>query len=180
MKQLIAYVLLACSVTLSAQIEKPITKGNRTIGGSAGLGFGEEYLTVSLSPSMGFFLTDGLLLGFSPNMGFSRNFGDYEHSDVDLGLGVFLRYYFRVGVYLRLSTAYGFTYRRDITYDYTDRYHRFYLGPGVGYAWFLNEKVSLDFFLRESVSINANTDELGGSATVSYNAYLGAGFTLFL
>jgi hypothetical protein len=74
MKKIILCILfLVVSATLFAQIEKPTTTGKRLIGGIA---YTEYYsyktnsdttnnLSASLSPSIGYFIFDGLVFGVS-------------------------------------------------------------------------------------------------------------------
>jgi hypothetical protein len=182
MKHLLSLLLLTLSVSLFAQIEKPITKGNVMIGGSAGFGISESVLSINLYPTAGFFVADGLVLGFSPSFYFSGEIGDNNYNNLGTGLGVFLSYYFKIGIYINWYTGYSLDHRYNTAYDYTNNRHNIGLGPSAGYALFLSENVALNFFIRETINIDISSGSTNGSSTstLSYSEYIGSGFTIFL
>ena len=182
MKKLLSLILLVISVNLFAQIEKPITKGNVILGGSAGFGLSESVLSININPTAGFFVANGLALGFSPSFHFSGEIGDSGYNNLGTGLGVFLSYYFKIGIFINWYTGYSLDHRYSTASDYTYNRHYVGFGPSAGYALFLSENVALNFFIRETINVDIDSGGSTGSSTttLSYGEYIGTGFTIFL
>ena len=151
-------------------------------------------LSFSLTPRVGYFITDGLAIGLEASFRLSREKVDYignggavfpnvQGLDDQItntstyALGPFVRYYFKNGIYAEA----GIGYSRQNT-DYEDELQNleietefFSYEIGAGYALFFNNSVSLEPFLSyqfESQTQNENETDTSG-------LNLGVGFTFY-
>ena len=96
-------MVIAMPLFIIAQVEKPITKGNFLIGGDASGGYFKithsdqvvfEQYDFSLSPSLGYFIGNGLAVGISPLFNYT-NVVDMSWTYLSVGAGVYLKYYLK-------------------------------------------------------------------------------------
>jgi outer membrane protein len=166
MKKLIFLLFLAFSLNTFAQIEKPITKGNKILSGggtiqssTSGSGsFKQSVFSLSLNPGIGFFVINNLAIGLNTNIGYTNSSGSGYYS---LGIGPYVRYYFNNGLFLKGDFSYNYLHSLNSS-PVKQKYHSF--TPGIGYAFFLNQKVSLE----PSISYKYET----GSTNVAYRSQI--------
>jgi len=189
MKKMLFSSLLLISLTLSAQDEKPIHKGNLLVGGGASFGYGSELLesgsgsiNLSLNPSIGFFVGDGFALGLSPSFGLSADLIDSDYNSLNAGMGFFLAGYFNFGLFIRGTVGYDLDRYTYSYYDYysgtysdTNTTHAVYFIPEVGFAFFLGPNVALELSLKDRVRL-----QMGDDTYLFSRTYIAAGFQIFL
>lgn len=98
-KTIMMAVLCAVASTASAQLEK----GKILMGGSAGFGIRENPGSSSfsksryhnISPMVGYFVSDNLVVGAAFNYGFSKE-KSYETKNTNYGISPFARYYLNI------------------------------------------------------------------------------------
>ncbi len=183
------FFFLCLPLSLLAQVEKPIEKGNALLGGRFGgyYSTGEEevvslnykHYNLSCLPDVGYFFIDNLALGltFPLNIYWTKQLpiiSNYEiGKSYSVGLGPFLKYYSNNGIITVLSITYNHYY-----YKYHQanphRYSGFQISPGAGYAIFINQKVSLE--MTVSYQYNYTSDTMDKEHSV----HLNAGFQIFL
>lgn len=118
-------------------------------------GSNEESISeFSFSPSVGYFIMDGLAVGITALYSSSKYEGD-DHASVSHGLGVFGKYYFgqgsikpfgkaEVGI---LGESYGDNKASGMGF-----------GAGAGVAYFLNEYVAVEAGLDYSIANMKNKE----------------------
>jgi|WetSurMetagenome_2_1015567.scaffolds.fasta_scaffold124686_2 hypothetical protein len=150
MKKLILLLLLALSLNSFAQIEKPITKGNRIISGAGSIesfhsgfhsptgDFGANTFNLTLSPGVGYFIIDNLAIGINTDFSltYQGGYGIYT-----LGLGPYARYYFKNGLFINGQLGYNLLHGLK---NNNQKQKAYSIIPGIGYAIFLNPKVSFE------------------------------------
>jgi hypothetical protein len=189
---LIPVLILAVAVAAFPQNKK----GNLLIGtylGSTGLSFGSSEsgsssstdrsksdssgFSIGIGPSIGYFLTDKLVLGTSLSIsyGTSRYENSYTESDYTsksdshslyLSIGPFVRYYLgapnakrmpyvHVSAGTSLYPSYGGHYEtsNDYEYDYSYKsYSSWNAGVQLGYEHFVNSVIGLQYYVGYSFS----------------------------
>lgn len=146
MKKLILLLSLAFSLSSFAQIEKPITKGNKIISGAGSIesfhsrsgDFGSNTFNLSLSPGVGYFIIDNLAIGINTNFSITSQGG---YGFYTLGLGPYARYYFKNGLFLNGELGYNLLHGLK---NNATKQKEYSIIPGIGYAIFLNPKVSFE------------------------------------
>ena len=204
--------LFACLPVFSqekSEIVKPITKGNYIIGGDLKINYQSLYekatysslpemnfrtnsFQVDISPEIGYFLADGLVIGLSPTIQYSFSkpksasylYPGAKGHTVGLGTNVFIKYYLKNNIFLQLETGYvhDWIVQRNSTFgNYT--YNYFSFTPSIGYAFFINSKVSFEPKINYTFNKNdtSDTSNLGTSTKISTNGiFLSMQFTIFL
>jgi hypothetical protein len=201
MKNLFSLIsIFALASSLAAQTQK----GNVMLGGStnifggygggvpsqATIGFGEEktesggfedsymYTVINFSPNMGYFVSDGFMIGL--NLGILSFNSDLEFFGEELDLTTvttitpMLRYYFN-----NTAKTRPFGEVRGGIFSVSsggDSDSATILGAKAGAAVFLNQKVSLDFFLDYSSTFDKEDDVKSAQNVFGF----GLGFNLFL
>lgn len=183
MKKIVTiFLLLAMPLFIIAQVEKPITKGNFLIGGDASGSYSKntypdrvsfEQYDFSLSPSLGYFIGNGLAIGISPLFDYTKVVVmSWEHLSV--GAGVYLKYYLKSGLFIKGNT----NYRYSLSYydDNSDRRgsDSIDISAGVGYAFFLNSKISIE------PSLNYRLKLYSEGSSQQNQFYFSVGFQKFL
>jgi hypothetical protein len=185
MKNLFVSVFLLSTITLFGQEVHPTQKGNLMVGGSGNISYYTQiaegasgYLSMGISPSIGWFLSDGLALGVGPTFQISRSFGEAGSTSLGLGTDVFLVKYFGGGIFIKGSTGYSLSHfsTSSSEYDYDFTIHNFNIVPVIGYAFFLRPNVALELSLGNTFNIRLSD----GSASYYSTASVGAGFQIFL
>jgi len=130
---------------ISSTEELPISQGNIIVGGGGTIDyyksktdygvFTSEYkrTAISLYPTFLYFVTDGLAIGATLDLGLSLH---DKKTDYTLGIGPEIRYYFEAGLLLKAETSYVF--QSNMKDGYLS------VKPGIGYAIFINSKVALE------------------------------------
>ncbi len=145
--QLIFSVLFLCfALTTFAQTEK----GNLLIGGTAGFSaqFNDfnDIFSMNLSPGIGFFIEDGIVIG--GNMGFGYTKID-ESTGTSFGLIPFGRYYFNRGgsPAFFLQAKAGFIVNRTENNFNSNTSFGGVFGAGPGMAIFLSDQIAIEGIL---------------------------------
>lgn len=119
MKYLALIFLLSLSCNLFSQIEKPIRKGNVLLGGHIsanftsdkidGNDFNDKYIFLSISPNVGYFISDNLAIGITLpiNYDWGKNYSGIA-SSYGIGLGPYMKYYFDNGIFTEIEASYRF------------------------------------------------------------------------
>ena len=185
MKHLFVSIFLVSTLNLFAQDVNPIQKGNLMVGGGGNISYyinikdaSSGYLSLGLSPSIGWFLSDGFALGIRPTFQISRFFGDRAVTSLGVGTDIFVVKYFRSRIFIKGSTGYSLSdsyfSSAEIDYDYTS--HNIDIVPEVGYAFFLGPNVALELSLTNTFSIRLSDD----STSYHNTSGVSAGFQIFL
>ncbi len=197
MKNLITLLLIIISMNLFSQVEKPITKGNFLIGGSASGGYYSQKYTysssstanttsaidASLYPSIGYFIIDGLAVGLSLNASISEGLKENKYSSLGFGLGPFIKYYTPIGLFVGSKFNYSLSSAKfDSKKFYND--NSINVSPEVGYAYFINSKVAIETSLNYSFYLSnrtfANQSQNPDDSNKYNRLYFSLGFQIFL
>jgi hypothetical protein len=137
MKNILIFILVFACLKVSAQIEKPIYKGNYIIGGNISGSYSNNTLTetvnytinntfssdnfkikttnynFSFSPNIGYFITNGLATGITPILSYQKsennsNNGSGVSKVYSIGIGTYLKYYFQNGFFVNMSIQYQY------------------------------------------------------------------------
>ncbi|MDJ1473322.1 outer membrane beta-barrel protein [Cytophagaceae bacterium DM2B3-1] len=136
-------------------------KGTFMVGGSIGnLSFQSDYLGVSFSPTVGYFVVTNLVVGLTPAFEYKTFtlMNDSKTKSTSFGIGPFVRYYFGEGKLKPLLNASFLYYRNtvklgDLPIDPNDPvlegdhkvkqgYKFIQLGGGI--AYFLSKSIALE------------------------------------
>ncbi len=163
--------------------EKQINRGDIIISGSAS--FHSRFsnyesgttssktsgVHLGISPTLLFFVSDGLAIGTRVSAGFSSSEGNFSYN---IGLGPELRYYFDFGLFFKAGASYDFNH-----YE-TSSYNSISVEPAIGYAIFLNPHVAIEpaFFYN----LDLTNYDYTTSTSKYVNNYLGiqVGISIFL
>lgn len=200
MKKLFFVCLLLATTCLVFPQNK---KGNLLIGtylGSGGFNFsnsenGNSYSTniskqdsngfsIGVGPSIGYFLTDNLVVGTSCSLSYSSSSYDNSYTEdastsessyhqLYFSLGPFVRFYFGKSggkgmpfIHIYTGTSfypdYSSTYSNSYGTKYTYRYKKYSVwnaGAQVGYEHFLNSAIGLQYYVGYSFSHYNTTSE---------------------
>jgi hypothetical protein len=143
MKKLLFALLMFASVAASAQIEKPITKGNMMIGGAIKHSTMSIHLTnfqFNASPSFGYFVANQLAVGIELPVSMFRMSQIHNYS---YGYSPFVRYYLKNGLFASVQFSHIFLDYQDIN-SIQSKNTQFMFTPGVGYSYFLNKNVAFE------------------------------------
>ncbi len=183
MKNLLVLIFVVSTLNLTAQDVNPTQKGNLMVGGSGNISYfteidesstGTFYFT--LSPSIGWFLSDGLALGIGPSFQISGIFSDDRYAILGIGTDIFVAKYFGSGIFIKGSTGYSLSRTFFANYDYDNTTHNIQITPEVGYAIFLGPNVALELSLTNRFSIRKSEN----SRSFYNNSGVKAGFQIFL
>jgi len=185
MKHLVMFIFLVSTLNLIAQDENPTQKGNLMVGGGGNLSYligidegSSGNLNLGLSPSIGWFLSDGFALGIGPSFSISSSFGEYSLTSYGVGTDMFVVKYFSSGIFIKGSTGYSLSHLNASTpeYDVDNYIHNINIVPEVGYAFFLGPNVALELSLTNTFTIMLSD----GSTAYFSNSGVSAGFQIFL
>lgn len=143
MKKLLFAALMLVAVAASAQIEKPITKGNMMIGGAIKHSTLSIHLTnfqFNASPSFGYFVANQLAVGIELPVSIFKMSQIHNYS---YGYSPFVRYYLKNGLFASVQFSQIFTDYQDINMN-RSKMNRFVIAPGIGYSFFLNRNVAFE------------------------------------
>lgn len=136
-------LLLAATVSLSAQIQK----GSLMLGGTVGFNYlgadGDGATSVNVTPNLGYFISDQIAIGSS--LGFALVVSDGESSSA-FGLSPFGRYYNngtgrnRFFGQVKIGVLTGDS-------DFADDSAAWLFGLGIGADFFLNDNVAIEALL---------------------------------
>jgi hypothetical protein len=184
MKNLLVLICIVSTLNLLGQDVNPTQKGSRMVGGSGTISYSTNFnetssgsLFISLSPTIGWFLSDGFALGIGPTFLITNYFSENGTTNIGIGMDVFLAKYFGSGVFIKGSTGYSLSdnfFSSENDYDYTT--HTIRIIPEVGYAFFLGPNVALELSLANVFNI-----WLSDGSTSYYNfTSVKVGFQIFL
>lgn len=203
MKYLFTLMLIFCTLYGNCQIEKPIKKGNITLGGSVGFGYSaasrksiitdsygqsfegttdQKTMSVYLNPGFGYFVVDGLVIGISPSFSYTHDkYSGFIRNSYSIGITPFAKYYFNNGFFAGFKASYHFSISKQPGYDYSTKYNQISIRPSLGYAIFINSKVSLEPSLEYSFekAIGKN-DMISDDNLKVHQIYFNIGFNIFL
>jgi hypothetical protein len=145
---LLSSFLLLCSFSTSTA---QTLKGDRMVGGSASFSVSEENTSLSLSPSMSWFVVNNLAIGGTVDYSygrssFSSDSFSYLTKSNSIYLGPSIRYYFTKEGRLGCFSFAGFGVRSGY-YNYNGEKENataFSGGIGVGLSYFITEQVALE------------------------------------
>jgi hypothetical protein len=191
MKNLITLVLMIVSLNLFSQVEKPITKGNFLIGGSATGGYysykysgstsSTKYISASFYPSVGYFIVDGLAFGFSLSSSVYKGLEDYKYSNFSAGIGPMAKYYTPFGIFAGGSISYSFSNTTNNNSSKSAN-NNISINPELGYAYFINSKIALETSINYSYQFsNSSYENQTQDSSYKYNRlFFSIGFQIFL
>jgi hypothetical protein len=201
MKHLIFLLCICYAVNSYGQTDKPIAKGNMLLGGSAGFSYSNassqyQYtdlnfmpisqtnevtdLSLSLYPSVGYFVADGLAIGISPSLSLSHyKSGDNVYNGYGVGIGPFIKAYFTSGFFVSLQP--GISYSMSKSGDNKSSTIQFNINPSLGYAFFINPKVSLEPSIGYSYNkVIYKYQSITNETTKTSRLFFSIGFQVFL
>ena len=187
-------------------------KGNLLIGtylGSGGLSFGNyesssssstniskqdsNSFSIGVGPSIGYFLTDNLVVGTSCSLSYYSGSSDNSNTaytstsessyhQLYFSVGPFVRYYFGNSggkgmpfIYIYAGTSfypdYTSTYSTNTGYSYTYKYKKYSpwnAGAQIGYEHFLNSAIGLQYYVGYSFSHYQQTSEYDYKTDTDY------------
>lgn len=212
MKFFFAIVIIFISIDCFSQVEKPTTKGNMTLGGDFNVNFGfqnssytidqtpgvyeveNKNLGISINPTFGYFICNGLILGLSPSYvyNYDKNIttntisgelnNDNSHSN-NIGVNIFLKYYFKNSIFVRLESGYEYGINKLSLVEDIYKSSTFSLRPSLGYAIFINSKISIEPSLNYKITNShlISPQQYSESyKTPRHNFFIAVGFHLFL
>ena len=183
MKNLFVLIFLVSALNLLSQDVNPTQKGNLMLGGGGNISYysgiyenSSGSFDLGLSPSIGWFLSDGFALGIGPTFNVRSN---NVYTNLGIGADVFVAKYFISGLFIKGSTGYSLTHLFDSSesvFDNDYTLHVIGITPEVGYAFFLGPNVALELSLANVFNIRLN------DSSTSYYNNLGVkvGFQIFL
>ena len=184
MKNLFVLILLVSTLNLIGQDVNPTQKGNLMLGGGGTMSYLTQFeepssgvFSLGLSPSIGWFLSDGFALGIGPTFQISSFFSEYAHTYLGIGMDLFLAKYFGIGIFIKGSTGYSLSHNFDSSV-YGNEYSAHAIGiiPEVGYAFFLGPNVALELSLTDAFNIRVSE----GSTSFYSTSSVKVGFQIFL
>jgi len=183
MKNLFVLIFLVSALNLLSQDVNPTQKGNLMLGGEGNISYNSGIyenssgsFDLGLSPSIGWFLSDGFALGIGPTFNVLSNTG-YTH--LGIGADVFVAKYFDNGIFIKGSTGYSLTHLFDSSgsvFDNDFTRHVIAVTPELGYAFFLGPNVALELALANVFNIWLSD----GSTSYYNNLGVKVGFQIFL
>jgi hypothetical protein len=183
MKHLFVLIFLVSTLNLFSQDVNPTQKGNLMLGGGGNISYytyidetASGAFNLGLSPSIGWFLSDGFALGIAPTFSINISFTD-NWTYLGVGTDVFVAKYFASGLFIKGSTGYSLRHTFDSSgSDYDNTIHVIGITPELGYAFFLGPNVALELSLTNVFNI-----WLSDGSTIYYNNLgVKAGFQIFL
>jgi hypothetical protein len=185
MKNLFVLIFLVSALNLLSQDVNPTQKGNLMLGGGGNISYytvidenSSGTFNLGLSPSIGWFLSDGFALGIGPTFNVGSNFSDNGYTTLGIGADVFVAKYFVSGLFIKGSTGYSlmhiFESSSELNYDPTR--HVIAVTPELGYAFFLGPNVALELALANVFNIISSD----GSTLYYNNLSVKVGFQIFL
>jgi hypothetical protein len=194
-----------------SSFEKPIKRGNYIIGGDLKINYKSDVekttypnnspftyrlnqFSINASPQIGFFLSDGFVIGISPTFQYllidpksgSSSLIGYKGHTFSLGSNVFIKYYFKNSIFFQLETGYLHNWDRSREYP-SGKFNSnsFSIIPSIGYAIFVNSKVSVEpkinYAFSSYNSANMESNDLETSIKRSTNGInFSMQFTIFL
>ena len=131
---------------------------------------------LGLSPSIGWFLSDGFALGIAPTFSVNSSLSD-NWTYLGVGTDLFVAKYFASGLFIKGSTGYSLMHLFDSSEnDNGQSTHIIRITPEFGYAFFLGPNVALELYLTNVFNIWLSD----GSRRYYNNLGIKAGFQIFL
>lgn len=179
MKKINALFLVAAMAVAAPAANAQIQKGNLMVGANLadiGLGFqsGGNTFSLALSPKLGYFIEDNVVIGGQVNIGVSAGSGS---NIFNYGIGAFGRYYIgdKQAVLLKHSR---FFLEANVGIDGQNTKHASTNGLGLGFgpgvAYFITENIGLEALLKYNNTIGF------GNSIVAHRLSLNVGFQIYL
>jgi hypothetical protein len=193
MRYILLLFISGLSLSLFAQIDKTIKKGNVLLGGSIGAGYStsksdysdSDYKNyyLSFSPGMGYFLIDNLAVGLHLPLSYDLSkYSDITYKTFRIGFGPYLKYYSDKGIFLGLEiSVLGSFNDNESDSEFsssTYKYIVYEINPCIGYAFFINQKVSLETSLN--YQYQRMVSEADDIKTKYNRLFIDIGFQIFL
>ncbi len=184
MKNLLVLIFLVSTLNFFGQDVNPTQKGNLMLGGGGNISYQTYFdetssgnFSLSLSPSIGWFLSDGFALGIGPTFYVFSTFSENGSTQLGIGTDVFVAKYFDSGIFIKGSTGYSLRHGFDSSGNDNDNTtHVIGIIPEVGYAFFLGPNVALELALANVFNIWLSN----GSTSYYNNVSVKVGFQIFL
>ena len=149
--------------------------------GSVAIGVGSNLANVSwqdysLTPTVGYFITDNMMLGTGFSMGSSsEEVNDVEYTSGGMNISPFLRFYMNDAFFASAGIAIGSSYDEmdassgGNTYTTEDKTSTFGLNVGVGYSLMWNDRVCIEpsFGIATSSGSSSSKSNYNGTVTES-------------
>jgi hypothetical protein len=163
MKTKVLTIALLCSLFLLSSLSSygQTEEGTWMLGGSASTGLyfqtDNNYFSLGISPSMGYFLADNLAAGASIPLSFLT---EEDYRSIGYGITPFVRYYFGPPSEFMFFVTGSFGIQGwSNKYDDTTNSSSSITGrAGVGGSYFLNESIGLEIILGYSYSKTKDLD----------------------
>jgi hypothetical protein len=149
--------------------------------GSVAIGVGSNLADVSwqdysLTPTVGYFITDNMMIGTGFSMGSSsEEENDVEYKSGGMNISPFFRFYMNDAFYASAGIGIGSTsYETDassggITNTYEEKTSTFGLNVGVGYSLMWNDRVCIEPSFGIATSSGSSSDKTNFGGTVTEN-----------
>jgi len=162
------------STNCCSQIEKPITKGNITLGGDIDVDLGFQNwsttidpfgtidnkareFSISINPIFGYFIYDGLVLGISPSYlyayyntistySFNEEVDENNSHSNSIGLNGFVKYYFKNSFFIGVESGYIYGISKYSSSMYPEDKYKFH-------RFLLSPSVGYAIFINSKISI---------------------------
>jgi len=147
--------------------------------GSVAIGVGSNLADVSwqdysLTPTVGYFITDNMMVG----TGFSMGSSSYEESDIEyksggMNISPFFRFYMNDAFFASAGIAIGSSSDETDasiggnTYTTEDKTSTFGLNVGVGYSLMWNDRVCIEPSFGIATSSGSSTEKTNNGGTVN-------------
>jgi outer membrane protein W len=170
---------------LTTQLNAQTDQGRFTVGSSfANLSFSKGSVSVSLYPSVGYFVVDNLAVGLSLTAAYGSNDFTFNAASTNLkstilGVGPYVNYYFGEGKLKPvIGASFSYLHQSNDTIDINgnigkskENYTNASLGGGI--AYFINDNVSVNGIVNYNRDLRADVAN-PGSVNVNF------GFQIFL
>lgn len=201
MKCLIFLLCIGYGINSYGQTDKPITKGNMLLGGSVGFSyttykdefvftdmngnsfpqtFEEKVTSISFTPLVGYFVSDGLAIGVAPTFSYyHEKYSSNTYSGYAVGIAPFIKAYFNNGLFVSLQS--GLNYQTTTSGSSKYSATEFYVNPSLGYAFFINPKVSIEPSVGYLYNKTINKQNVNiTTLTINSKIFFSIGFQIFL
>lgn len=173
-------LLMVFSFFLLTKTQAQLQQGNILVGGDiANLNLtlgGGGYFTASLSPKVGFFIRDNVVIGGQVDFGIATGSG--AGTSTTYGVGAFGRYYFSdpKTVVLKHGRFFfeGNVGIQGVSLSGGSNTTGLGIGVGPGYAYFITPNIGLETLLKYNGIVGF------GSQAYNSNLNLGVGFQIYL
>ena len=183
MKIQFTQIILCSIILISIESTAQITEGNWLLGGNGSFrtfnrdnqetGYKSRYTYLELSPNIGYFLKDKLVVGAKPTFYYSPYEGAYN---LGYGIGPFVRYYFlKPDKILNIfsETCYSFNENHNSNHISHRKSSTRSFEFGGGTVIFFNNSVGLEFGIKYKYSnLNSSAIDNGIQMNLGFQVHL--------